>query len=93
MIYDDGSPDTPTNFPNYATGWGEIDALAAVNMASGMCAMGTLEGMVTEDGATPVEDAKIFADNGAGYTKNIYSAANGSYSTDLPEGTYTLTAS
>jgi len=93
MIYDDGSPDTPTNFPNYATGWGEIDALAAVNMASGMCAMGTLEGTVTTDGFLPVEGAKIFADNGAGYTKNIYSAANGSYSTNLPEGTYTLTAS
>ncbi len=93
MTYEDGSADTPTNFPNYATGWGEIDALAAVNYASDLCAMGTLEGMVTTDGTTPVEGAKIFADNGAGYTKNIYSAANGSYSTGLPEGTYTLTAS
>ncbi|HPR35155.1 MAG TPA: S8 family serine peptidase [Anaerolineaceae bacterium] len=93
MVYDDGSSLTPSNFPNYATGWGEIDALAAVNYASGMCAMGTLEGTVTTDGTTPVEGAKIFADNGAGYTKNIYSAPNGSYSTGLPEGTYTLTAS
>jgi hypothetical protein len=93
MVYDDGSPDTPTNFPNYATGWGEIDALAAVNMASGMCAMGTLEGMVTTDGTTPVEGAKIFADNGAGYTKFIYSGTDGTYSSGLPEGTYTLTAS
>jgi len=41
MTYDDGSPLTPTDFPNFATGWGEIDALAAVNMASGMCAMDT----------------------------------------------------
>jgi subtilisin family serine protease len=93
MVYDDGSALTPTDFPNFATGWGEIDALAAVNYASGMCAMGTLEGVVTTDGFSPVEGAKIFADNGAGYTKNIYSAANGSYSTGLPEGTYTLTAS
>ena len=93
MVYDDGSPDTPTNFPNYATGWGEIDALAAVNMASGMCAMGTLEGTVTTDGTTPVEGAKIFADNGAGYTKNIYTLADGTYSSGLPDGTYTLTAS
>lgn len=93
MVYDDGSTLTPTNFPNFATGWGEIDALAAVNMASGMCAMGTLEGTVTTDGFSPVEGAKIFADNGAGYTKNFYSAPNGSYSTGLPEGTYTLTAS
>ncbi|HOZ38723.1 MAG TPA: S8 family serine peptidase [Anaerolineaceae bacterium] len=93
MVYDDGSTLTPTNFPNFATGWGEIDALAAVNYASGMCAMGTLEGMVTTDGTTPVEDAKIFADNGAGYTKNIYTAADGTYSSGLPDGTYTLTAS
>jgi subtilisin family serine protease len=93
MVYDDGSALTPTNFPNFATGWGEIDALAAVNYASGLCAMGTLEGTVTTDGFSPVEGAKIFADNGAGYTKNIYSAANGSYSTGLPDGTYTLTAS
>jgi subtilisin family serine protease len=93
ITYNDGSPDTPTDFPNYATGWGEIDALAAVTQASGLCAMGTLEGTVTEDGTTPIEGAKIFADNGEGYTKSVYSAANGSYSTGLPEGTYTLTAS
>lgn len=92
IIYDDGSPNTPSNFPNYATGWGEIDALAAVNMASGMCAIGTLEGKVTTDGTTPVEGAKIFADNGAGYTKSIYTAADGTYSSSLPKGTYTLTA-
>ena len=55
--------------------------------------MGTLEGTVTTDGTTPVEGAKIFADNGAGYTKNIYTAADGTYSSGLPDGTYTLTAS
>jgi subtilisin family serine protease len=93
MVYDDGSALTPTNFPNFATGWGEIDALAAVNMASGMCAMGNLDGTVTTDGDTPIEGAKIFADNGAGYTMNIYSGVDGSYSSSLPEGTYMLTAS
>lgn len=41
MTYDDGSPETPTNFPNYATGWGEIDALAAVTEASLLCSMDT----------------------------------------------------
>ena len=34
LVYNDGSALTPTDFPNFATGWGEIDALAAVNMAS-----------------------------------------------------------
>ena len=93
ITYADGSTDTPTDWPNYATGWGEIDALAAVTQASGLCAMGTLEGVVTEDGTTPIEGAQILADNGSGYTKKIYSAADGSYSSGLPEGTYTLTAS
>ncbi len=93
ITYNDGSTDTPTDWPNYATGWGEIDALAAVTQASGLCAMGTLEGTVTEDGTIPIEGAKIFADNGEGYTKSVYTSADGSYSTGLPEGTYTLTAS
>ncbi len=92
MVYDDGSPDTPDNFPNYATGWGEIDALAAVNVALGMCSSGTLKGTVT-DGTNPVQDVKIFADNGTGYTKSIYTAEDGTYSTSLPAGTYTLVAS
>ncbi|MEL7592041.1 MAG: S8 family serine peptidase [Anaerolineaceae bacterium] len=93
MVYNDGSSATPTDFPNYATGWGEIDALAAVNFASGICAMGTLDGTVTTDGSTPLEGAKIFADNGAGFTRIVYSDGDGAYSVGLPEGTYTLTAS
>ena len=93
IIYNDGSSATPGDFPNYATGWGEIDALAAVNLAAGTCSMGTLQGTVTTDGTTPLEGAKILADNGAGYTKNIYTAADGTYSSGLPDGTYTLTAS
>ncbi|HOR84654.1 MAG TPA: S8 family serine peptidase, partial [Anaerolineaceae bacterium] len=93
LIYNDGSPDTPTNYPNYATGWGEIDALAAVNYASGLCAMGTLQGTVTSDGTTPVEGVKVHADNGAGFARNAITAADGTYSVDLTEGTYTITAS
>ena len=93
IVYDDGSTLTSTNFPNFATGWGEIDALAAVNTASAMCAMGTLEGTVTTDDFLPIEGAKIFADNGRGYTKNIYTASDGTYSSSMPNGTYTLTAS
>ncbi len=92
MTYNDGSSLTPTDFPNFATGWGEIDALAAVNQASGICAMGTLQGTVTSDGTTPLEGVMIFADNGAGFTKKIYSMADGTFSTGLTDGTYTLTA-
>lgn len=94
MVYDDGSDLTPSNFPNFATGWGEIDALAAVNYASGLsCSMGLLSGKVTTDGTTPVAGAKIFADNGANLTINVYTAADGTYSSGIPAGTYTLTAS
>ncbi|HOG80091.1 MAG TPA: S8 family serine peptidase, partial [Anaerolineaceae bacterium] len=92
IIYDDGSAATPTNWPNYATGWGEIDAYAAVTQALGMCAMGTLNGTVTTDGTNPVEGATVRADDGAGFVRNVLTAADGTYTVDLPEGTYTLTA-
>ena len=93
ITYDDGSAATPTNYPNYATGWGEIDALAAVNQAMGMCAMGTLNGTVTTDGTTPVVGATVRADNGAGFARNVLTNASGAYTVDLTEGNYTLTAS
>jgi len=93
LTYNDGSPDTPTDYPNYATGWGEIDALAAVNYASGLCVMGTLQGTVTSDGTTPVAGVKVHADNGAGFARIATTAADGTYSVDLTEGTYTVTAS
>lgn len=92
IIYDDGSDDTPGNYPNYATGWGEINAESAVSEALGICSMGTLQGTVT-DGTNPVEGAKIFAENSEGYIKNVYTAANGTYSVSLLAGTYTLVAS
>jgi subtilisin family serine protease len=37
IIYNDGSDQTPTNYPNFATGWGEINALAAVQAAGDHC--------------------------------------------------------
>ena len=39
IVFDDGSASTPTNFPNYATGWGEINALAAVTQAILFCSL------------------------------------------------------
>ncbi len=41
IFFDDGSPLTPTNYPNFATGWGEVNALAAVQAAASMCASST----------------------------------------------------
>jgi len=37
IFYDDGSAATPTNYPNYATGWGEINAYDAVQAAITFC--------------------------------------------------------
>ena len=92
IVYDDGSALTPTNSPNFATGWGEIDALAAVNQALGVCSMGTVNGTIT-DGTNPIEGATVRADDGAGYTRTILTAADGTYTLGLPAGTYTVTAS
>lgn len=82
-----GAP--PDGEGNYTYGYGYLNVLAAGEQ---VCAVGTIAGTVT-DSSDPIQDATVRADDGAGYTKNIYSDANGSYSTGLPEGTYTLTAS
>ena len=37
IYYEDGSPVTPSNYPNYATGWGEINAYQAVVTALAAC--------------------------------------------------------
>lgn len=42
IYYDDGSSITLSNYPNFATGWGEINALAAVNAAHSICDVPTL---------------------------------------------------
>ena len=47
LPYATGSGDEgPGNVPNYATGWGEIDALAAVNQGITFCEGGFLDGFV-----------------------------------------------
>jgi hypothetical protein len=37
IYYEDGSPATPSNYPNYATGWGEINAYQTVVTALAAC--------------------------------------------------------
>ncbi|MEW6648653.1 MAG: S8 family serine peptidase [Chloroflexota bacterium] len=37
VVVNDGSPATPSDHPNYAAGWGEINALAAVEAARALC--------------------------------------------------------
>ena len=92
MVYDDGSGLTPSNFPNFATGWGEIDALAAVKYAPVFCSTGSLGGKVTTDGITPVEAATVTAENGTGLSLDTLTLSDGTYSMNLPGGTYNVSA-
>ena len=94
LTYDDGSPLTPTNFPNFATGWGEIDALAAVTAAAGMCGNSVLDGTVTDvDTTEPIPGAKveIVAETDPANNRTVYTDANGYYSANVGADTYDLT--
>ncbi len=73
----------PGNVPNYATGWGEIDAEAAVIAAVGMCGpRGTIAGTVTDINTTnPIEGVAITIINPAPPppSYSLSSGADGSY--------------
>ncbi len=90
-----GSPAPPPgNAINYATGHGEIDALAAVQAASSICAPpATLEGQVTQAGTgTPITGAAVSA--AASYnTFQTLTDQQGNYALSLPSGVYTVTYS
>ncbi len=74
------------NVPNYATGWGEIDAPRAVDAAAHACGpQGFIRGKVTTSSGAPIGGAaiEIFVDDSV----RIYqatSAADGSYVRRLP---------
>jgi subtilisin family serine protease len=98
--YDTGGDPAPGpgNVPNYATGWGEIDAAAAVRAAANACGpQGFLAGKVTAAGGAAVSGAKIeiYADSGA----KIYQAmtdTDGSFKRRVPQllnGGYTMKVS
>ncbi|MBN1536921.1 MAG: S8 family serine peptidase [Anaerolineales bacterium] len=83
-------PPGPGNVPNYATGWGEIDALAATQLAESYC--GTLTGTVTESGGSQtIDDALISAAGVYKYSTNT--ALTGIYSLSVITGVYTVTTS
>lgn len=94
MVYNDGSPLTPDDFPNFATGWGEIDALAAVQAAAGACGTSVLTGTVLSNSAQPVAGAKIqITGNEAANARTVYANASGVYSANVNADTYSMTAS
>lgn len=81
-----GAP--PDGEGNYTYGYGYLNVLAAGYMA---CRTGTLTGTVS-DGSVGIAEAIVTADNGAGIVVNTRSGTDGSYILNLPEDTYTVSA-
>jgi len=82
-------PPGPGNVPNYATGWGEIDAPAAVDAAAHACGpQGFTRGVVTDANGHPVAGAKveIFRDEHVRIYQSL-TESDGSYVRRLPENT------
>ncbi len=87
---------TGPRWPNYATGWGEINVLAAVQEAQAMCGpSGTIEGTVTAAGTgNPLSGVTIEATLNVTTTRTATTNMAGEYEIQMaPEGTYEMTAS
>lgn len=93
IVYDDGSFLTPTNFPNFATGWGEINALAAVEAAVDYCALSTISGTVTDSASgNPLENAQVVltAQTASGTDRISYTNTSGEYVAYVEADTYDM---
>jgi subtilisin family serine protease len=88
--YSPHASDGPGGLPNQATGWGEINAPAAVEMAIDSC--GKITGVVS-DAATsdPIEGALVTVSNSA-VTRTGTSGPDGQYSVIVREGTFEVSA-
>lgn len=85
-------PPGPGNVPNYATGWGEIDALAAAQASIEFCGGNFLSGKVTSSfDAQPISEALVTASSTLTYT--THTDEEGDYSFLVYAGVYTVTAS
>ncbi len=94
IIYDDGSPLTPTNYPNFATGWGEINALAAVQVAANACGNSVLTGLVTSETANPISGAKVdITGTDQANNRTVFTNAAGIYTANVNADTFDMVAS
>lgn len=82
----------PGDVPNNATGWGEIDALATVNAAIGVCGAQFLAGKITRSDTNAAVDGATVAVSGP-ITKEVLTDANGDYEIGVAPGTYDVTVS
>ncbi len=87
-----GSPPPGSgNVPNYATGWGEINANAAVQLAINYCS-NSLSGTVTNSSTSQaIEGVLVSAVNS--FSNSDETDASGLYTILLPADIYTVTAS
>jgi len=95
ISYNSGGPNVgPGNVPNHATGWGEIDAMAAVLAAMAAAGpQGVIEGQVTDQTTgDPISGVAIRIDNpDPGGTPAFWATttdASGNYSLTVSVGTY-----
>lgn len=94
IIYDDGSDLTPTNYPNFATGWGEINSLAAVQVAANACGNGVLTGLVTSETANPISGAKVdITGTDQANNRTVFTNAAGIYTANVNADTFDLAVS
>ena len=94
IIYDDGSPLTPTNYPNFATGWGEINALAAVQVAANACGNSVLTGLVISESAKPIPGAKVdITGTDQANNRTVFTNAAGIYTANVNADTFDLVVS
>jgi len=90
--YDDGTGGG-AHVPNYATGWGEINALAAVEAAAASCGDSAIVGRVTDaTTSAPIAGATVVATSEMAQ-RQATSNAEGLYVLTVFSGTYTLAAS
>ncbi len=86
------SSDGPGGYPNCATGWGEIDAVAALAAARAYCHHGTLSGRITAaEGGAALAGVQVSAAAADGLAWAMASDAAGDYALSLPAGSYTVT--
>ena len=94
ITYNDGSPLTPTDFPNFASGWGEINALAAVQMAAGMCGNSSIYGTVVSDSSAPIAGAKVvITGTDPANNRTVYTNASGEYTASVNADTFDMDVS
>ncbi len=83
-------PNGPGGHPNNVWGWGILDALAAVQAAAGLGALG---GVTYDSAFTPIPGVALeIVPAGGGPVRTALSDGSGAYSLTLPAATYEITA-